>query len=127
MVLHLFLGGVGTFLYCRLIGCSRTASLLGGMLFALCTENVSLINAGHVMKIATIAHAPFVFYFLEKGFRRNRWFPYLCAGLVLAFQFFNTHWQIAFYTCLAVGVYVIIRLLSGFSAVNLPLNWDAPC
>lgn len=113
MVLHLFLGGAGTFLYCRLIGCSRTASLLGGMIFALCTENVSLINAGHVMKIATIAHAPFVFYFLEKGFRSNRWFPYLCAGLVLAFQFFNTHWQIAFYTCLAVGVYVIIRLLSG--------------
>ncbi len=113
MVLHLFLGGVGTFLYCRLIGCSRTASLLGGMVFALCTENVSLINAGHVMKIATIAHAPFVFYFLEKGFRSNRWFPYLCASLALALQFFNTHWQIAFYTCLAVGVYVIIRLLSG--------------
>lgn len=112
MVLHLFLGGAGTFFYCRLIGCSRTASLLGGMVFALCTENVSLINAGHVMKIATIAHAPWAFYFLEKGFRRNRWFPYLCAGMVLTFQFFNTHWQIAFYTCLAVGVYVVIRLFS---------------
>ncbi|CAH2030184.1 YfhO family protein [Trichlorobacter ammonificans] len=113
MVLHLFLGGAGTFYYCRLVGCSRTAALLGALVFALCTENVSLINAGHVMKIATIAHAPWVFYFLEKGFRDRRWFPYLCAGLVLAFQFFNTHWQIAFYTCLAVGGYVIIRLLAG--------------
>lgn len=113
MVLHLFLGGAGTFCYCRVAGCSRGAALLGALVFALCTENVSLINAGHVMKIATIAHAPWIFYFLEKGFRSGRWFPYLCAGMVLAFQFFNTHWQIAFYTCLAVGVYVIIRLAAG--------------
>jgi hypothetical protein len=111
MVLHLFLGGAGTYLYCRLVGCSRLGSLLGGLIFAFCTENASLINAGHVMKIATIAHAPWVFYFLEKGFRTNRWFPYLCAGMVLTFQFFNTHWQIAFYTCLGVAVYGIMRLL----------------
>jgi len=110
MVLHLFLGGAGTYLYCRLIGCSRTAALFGGFIFAFCTENASLINAGHVMKIATIAHAPWAFYFLEKGFRTERWFPYLCAGMVLAFQFFNTHWQIAFYTCLGVGVYGAMRL-----------------
>jgi hypothetical protein len=111
MVLHLFLGGAGTYLYCRLIGCSRRAALFGGFIFAFCTENASLINAGHVMKIATIAHAPWVFYFLEKGFRSDRWFPYLCAAMVLAFQFFNTHWQIAFYTCLGVAVYGIMRLL----------------
>ncbi len=110
MVLHLFMGGAGTYLYCRLVGCSRTSALFGGLLFAFCTENASLINAGHVMKIATIAHAPWVFYFLEKGFRTNRLFAYLCAGLVLTLQFFNTHWQIAFYTCLGVGIYGTIRL-----------------
>lgn len=111
MVLHLFAGGAGTYLYCRLVGCSRIAALFAGLLFAFCTENASLINAGHVMKIATIAHAPWVFYFLEKGFRSGRWFHYLCASMVLAFQFFNTHWQIAFYTCLGVAVYGILRLL----------------
>lgn len=113
MVLHLFIGGAGTYMYCRLTGCSRWAAFLGGIIFAFCTENVSLINAGHVMKIATIAHAPWVFYFLEKGFRSGRLFHYLTAGLVLAFQFYNTHWQIAFYTCLGIAAYVLIRLLSG--------------
>ncbi|WP_277058462.1 YfhO family protein [Trichlorobacter lovleyi] len=110
MVLHLFAGGVGTYLYCRLVGCSRIAALFGGLLFAFCTENASLINAGHVMKIATIAHAPWVFYFIEKGFRTDRLFAFLCAGLVLTLQFFNTHWQIAFYTCLGVAVYGALRL-----------------
>ena len=111
MVLHLFAGGAGTYLYCRTVGCSRIAALFSGLLFAFCTENASLINAGHVMKIATIAHAPWVFYFIEKGFRTDRLFAYLCAGLVLTLQFFNTHWQIAFYTCLGVAVYGIMRLL----------------
>lgn len=111
MVLHLFAGGAGTYLYCRLVGCSRISALFAGLLFAFCTENASLINAGHVMKIATIAHAPWVFYFIEKGFRTDRLFAYLCAGLVLTLQFFNTHWQIAFYTCLGVAVYGIMRLL----------------
>ncbi len=113
MVLHLFAGGVGTYCYCRLVGCSRLGALFGAVVFALCTENVSLINAGHVMKIATIAYAPWVFYFLERGFRSERLFHYLCAGMVLAFQFFNTHWQIAYDTCLAVGLYVFLRLMAG--------------
>lgn len=113
MVLHLFLGGLGSYYYCRQVGCSRWGGLFGGLVFALCTENISLVNAGHVMKIATIAHAPWVLYFLEKGFRSQRWLHYLAAGMVLAFQFFNTHWQIAFYTCLAVAAYLLVRLLAG--------------
>lgn len=111
MVLHLFLGGVGTYYCCRLVGASRGAAFLGGLVFALAPENVSLINAGHVMKLATIAYAPWAFYFLEKGFRTQRIIFFLSAGFVLAFQFFNTHWQIAYYTCLSVGAYGVLRTL----------------
>ncbi|MBT0653796.1 YfhO family protein [Geomobilimonas luticola] len=109
IVFHLFVGGAGTYCYCRLIGCSRTAAFLGGLLFAIVPENASLINAGHAQKIATISFAPWAFYFLEKGFicRRVIWF--LTAGFVLAFQFFNMHWQIAFYTCIGIGVYGVGR------------------
>lgn len=109
IVLHLFFGAVGAYFYCRCIGCSRVASLLGGMMFALATENASLINAGHVMKIATISFAPWAFYVIEKGYRTLRPVYFFTAGLVLAFQFFNIHWQIAFYTCLALAVYGSFR------------------
>lgn len=109
MVLHLFFGGVGVFYCCRLIGCGRAAALLAGLVFALSPENASLINAGHVMKIATISFAPWAFYFLERGFRSRRLIFFMATGLVLALQFFNTHWQIAFYTCLCVGAYGLLR------------------
>lgn len=109
MLFHFFFGGVGTYLYCRAIGASRTASFFGGLVFALCTENASLINAGHVQKLATISYAPLAFYFLEKGFQTRRVIFFLSTAFTLAFQFFNYHWQIAFYTCLAMAIYGLIR------------------
>jgi hypothetical protein len=111
IVLHFFFAASGVFCFCRLIGASRTASFFAGLIFAVAPENASLINAGHVLKIATISYAPWAFYCFEKGFRSRRLFWFLTTGFVLAFQFFNYHWQIAFYTCLAVGVYGLARLV----------------
>lgn len=104
-VLSLMWGGIGTYLYCRLIGIGCLGALAGGLLFALCTENASLINAGHIQKIETISWFPWVILFLEKGFRSGRFFHYALTGLMLALQFFNMHWQISFYSCLAVAMY----------------------
>lgn len=111
MVLHFFIGAAGLYCYCRAIGTSLPAALLAGVIFALAPEMASLINAGHVLKIATISVAPWAFYFLEKGFQQRRVIWFMTTGLVLAFQFFYTHWQIAYYTCLAVGMYGIIRMV----------------
>jgi hypothetical protein len=110
IVFHLFIGAAGTYCYCRLIGTSRFAALLGGLIFAIAPENASLINAGHVMKIATISFAPWAFYFFEKGFQTRRLIFFMTTAVVLAYQFFHTHWQIAFYTCLGMALYAVIRL-----------------
>jgi hypothetical protein len=109
IVFQLFFGGVGTYCFCRAIGVGRLGSLLGGLIFALAPENASLINAGHVQKIATISFAPWAFYFLEKGFQTRRYIFPLTTAVCLAFQFFNMHWQVAYYTCLGIGVYGICR------------------
>ncbi|TWJ13382.1 YfhO family protein [Geobacter argillaceus] len=111
MVVHLFIGAAGVYACCRLIGTGRFAAFFAGTVFALAPENASLINAGHVMKIATISFAPWAFYCFEKGFRTRRTFWFLATAVVLAYQFFNTHWQIAFYTCLCIGAYGLFRSL----------------
>lgn len=109
IVIQLFIGAAGAYCLCRLLDVSRWGAFLAGLVFALAPENASLINAGHVMKIATISFAPWAFYFLEKAFRTRRLIYFLSTAMVLALQFFHTHWQIAYYTCLAVGVYGIAR------------------
>lgn len=111
IVLHLFFGAAGTYFCCRAVGASRLGAMAGGAVFALAPEIASLINAGHVMKIATISYAPWAFYFLERGFQSRRLFFFLTTAFVLAFQFFNTHWQIAFYTCLCIGAYGVARTI----------------
>ncbi|MBJ6752184.1 YfhO family protein [Geomonas anaerohicana] len=111
IVFHFFVGAAGTYWFCRTIGCSRIGSLLAGLVFAIAPENASLINAGHVMKIATISITPWAFYFLEKGFRSRRVIFFLSAAFILAVQFFHGHWQVAYYTCLAIGVYGVARSL----------------
>lgn len=118
MVLHLCAGGVGVYCYCRLLGLSSLASFGGALIFALAPEQASLINAGHVQKIATISFAPWAFFCLEKGFRSRRLFWFLATALVLAVQFFNMHWQIAYYTCLALGIYGVLRFLTEFGPLK---------
>ncbi len=112
IVFHLFFAGAGTYMFCRLIGAGRFAAFLGALVFAVAPENASLINAGHVQKIATISFAPWAFYFLERGYQTRKVLMFMTAAVVLAFQFFNMHWQIAFYTCLALGVYGLCRTVA---------------
>lgn len=109
IVLHFFFASAGLFCYCRLIGLGRIPALLAGLIFALAPEMASLINAGHVLKVATISVAPWAFYFLERGYRTRKLVFFLATGVVLALQFFYTHWQIAYYTCLGIAIYGIMR------------------
>jgi hypothetical protein len=118
IVFHFFVGSCGVYFYCRAIGTTAQAALLGGLIFALAPEMASLINAGHVMKIATISFAPWAFFLLEKGFQRRRLIWFMATSIVLAFQFFNSHWQIAYYTCLAVGCYGVIGIIAVFREEN---------
>lgn len=112
IVLHLFFGGAGAYCFCRAIGCGRSAAFFSGLLFAVAPENASLINAGHVQKVATISFTPWAFYFLERGFQSRRLIFFLTTSVALAFQFFNMHWQIAFYTCLGLGGYALCRIIA---------------
>jgi hypothetical protein len=126
IVLHLFLGAAGTYGCCRLLGLSRPASFLGGLIFALAPENASLINAGHVIKIATICIAPWAFWSFEKAFQSRRLFWFMATSVILAFQFFGGHWQIAFYTCLCIGAYGVGRTLFVLCSPDEPAKMPAP-
>ena len=105
VVLAMCWGSIGTFLYCRLIGVGRLGAFTAGLLYVLCTENASLINAGHIQKFEAICWFPWIFLFMEKALRSGRLLHYALTALMLAIQFFHMHWQISFYSCLAVGVY----------------------
>ena len=104
-VLAMCWGSIGTFTYCRQIGIGRVGAFAAGLLFVLCSENATLLNAGHIQKLEAICWFPWVLLYLEKALRDGRLFHYAMAALMLAIQFFHMHWQISFYTCMTVGLY----------------------
>lgn len=115
-VTHLIFAGIGAFFYCRVIGLNSFSSFLAAIFFILSSEIITLINAGHIGKINTIAWTPWVFLGLEKGLQERKPFYFLLTGGALALQFFEMHWQIAFYTCLAVGLYFTFRVIAIYLA-----------
>jgi len=108
-VLAMCWGASGTFKYCRLIGLGRCGAFFAGLLYVLCTENASLVNAGHIQKLEAICWFPWVLLFLDRALRGGRPYHYAVTALMLAIQFFHMHWQISFYSCLAVALYCIFH------------------
>jgi hypothetical protein len=104
-VLAMCWGAAGTYLYCRQIGIGRLGGFIAGLLYVICSENASLINAGHIQKLEAICWFPWVFLFMDKALRSGRFFHFAMTALMLALQFFHMHWQISFYSCMAVGLY----------------------
>jgi hypothetical protein len=105
VVLSLIWGGIGTFRFSRNIGIGQKGAFLAGIIFALCAENTTLINAGHIQKLEAICWFPWIMLFMEKALSSGRFFYYAMTSLMLSIQFFHMHWQISFYSCLAVGAY----------------------
>lgn len=110
VIIFLILGGVSTYLYMRTIGIGRFSSFFASLVFIYSTEHISLINAGHMLKIDTIMVFPLVLLLFEKGFQEKKPFFFFMAGAALAFQFLQHHWQISYYTCLAVALYFFGRV-----------------
>ena len=74
-------------------------------------EIVSLINAGHTVKIGAIFPTTLVFLAFERALRRKTLRAFLLCALALGFQFWQGHIQISFYLCIAIAIYYVVRML----------------
>ncbi|MBE9536067.1 MAG: YfhO family protein [Proteobacteria bacterium] len=111
-LIHLFLAGIFTLMYARLIGLGFIASFFAATFFVLSTELVSLFNAGHIGKLNSIAIFPLVLFCVERVFIRRRFFDFILLACALSLQFYEEHIQISFYTCIVVAIYFVWRSIS---------------
>lgn len=113
---HLFLAGIFTLLYARLIGLGFIASFFSALFFIMSAQLVSLFNAGHVNKLNTISYLPVVLFFLERAINRRRFFDFTLVSVALSLQLYEGHLQISFYTCLVVAIYFIWRSIHKYKS-----------
>ena len=108
-MVHLFLAGIFTLVYGRMIGLSFRVSFVVALFFIMSTQLVSLFNAGHIGKLNTICYLPLVLCVLERALRKRRFIDFTLISIALSLQLYEGHLQISFYTCIVVAIYFIWR------------------
>jgi hypothetical protein len=111
LIAYYMIGAIGLYFLARDRGAAPGPAALGGLLFAL-TPNLIAVGAhGHGSQLVNSGLIPVALLALHRWLARGRLSWLALLALVLGAQILRGHVQIAYYTWLAVGVYVVFYLL----------------
>jgi hypothetical protein len=112
LLTYYLVGAVALFHLVRDFGAARGPAALAGLLFAL-TPNLIAVGAhGHGSQLVNSGLIPLALLALHRFLARGRVIWLALFALTLGCQLLRGHVQIAYYTWLAVGVYLVIFLLN---------------
>ncbi|MBW3660229.1 MAG: YfhO family protein [Gemmatimonadetes bacterium] len=110
-VLHLVLAGMLAYLLARELRLKPGAAVVAGVAYMFTGYIVSHLYAGQDGRMFAMQWTPALFLFAERAISRRRlhWFGWL--ALVVVLQLFTPHVQMAYFAAMAVGAYVLFRLV----------------
>ncbi len=111
-LLHYVLAGLGVYVLLRQIKMSKISALFGGLSFMLTPYLITMIVFGHGSQMMTAAYIPWILWALIKLKERPDIFHAGILALLAGFQLQRAHVQIAYYTWLMVGLYLLIQIVS---------------
>ncbi|MBM4047083.1 MAG: YfhO family protein, partial [Planctomycetes bacterium] len=103
-LLHIGLAGGFTYLYLRVLGLTRAASVLGGLVFMF--SGCFLARVRHFNIILGAAWLPCLLLLVELFQQRRRWLYIALAGVVMSFLFLASHPYITLYSLLLAAAYL---------------------
>jgi len=110
-IIHIFLGAVFMYLLMRRFERSTTGSIIGGMAFGFSAFFISKIYAGHGGAIWSGIWIPLTFLFLDMTIETRRMKYAVLTGTIFGFQILGFHPQYAYYSGLAMALFVIWRVI----------------
>src|SRR5215212_2289348 len=114
-IIHLFLSGLFTFGFLRVIGYSFYGALIGGIAYMMSGQIASYVSPGHDGKLFVSALFPLALWVLHKGMRQGSGWSWGTFALIIGLCVLSPHPQLLQYTLLACGAYA---LFLAFSAVD---------
>jgi len=118
-VLHLCIGGIGTYALCRAYAAGRVASLCGALAFAFSGTAVNMATWLPSANLGTYAWLPVALYLLEGLIKRPAPPRAVALAVVLALQLFAGSPQIAWFTHQIIA----FRVLWAFAARHVRQPW----
>jgi len=110
-LLHLLFAGIGSYLLLRFIGLSCLSAFLGGSAFMITPFMITMIVFGHGSQMMTAAYIPWIMMFTIKLFRNPNLINIGILAILMGFQLQRAHVQIAYYTWMLIGAYVLITFI----------------
>ena len=117
-LLHLLFAGIGSYLLLRFIGLSCLSAFLGGSAFMITPFMITMIVFGHGSQMMTTAYIPWVMMFTIKLFRNPNLVNIGILSILMGFQLQRAHVQIAYYTWMLVGAYVLMTFILNIKDKN---------
>ncbi len=108
VVLHVWLAGVGAYLWLRSEGASAWGALTGGAVFAFSGYTFVRVSAGHLGVVMTGAWLPFVLWAYRRTVTRaasDRWRRAILGGVPVALSILAGHTATFVYVALGLGGY----------------------
>lgn len=109
MLLYYFLGALFMYGLARELGARAEAALLAGVAFMFGPNLVAVGSHGHGSQLVNSAYVPLLVWLAARWMRRGGMQHIGWLALAGGFQLLRGHVQIAFYTWLAVAVFVLIE------------------
>jgi hypothetical protein len=114
-ILYFIFAGLGCFYLLRYLKASWWSSLLVAIGFAFTPYMVTMLVFGHGSQLMTAAFIPWALLFTMKIWDHPTALNAGWLALILGFQLQRAHAQIAYYTWMLIGAYILMRLITDLS------------
>jgi hypothetical protein len=115
MLLYYFLAGLFAFLLAREWGATAEGALLGAAAFVFAPNLVAVGSHGHGSQLVDSAYLPLLLWLAARWMRGGRLADLGWLALAGGFQMLRGHAQIAFYTWLAIGLYLVVDVIASLA------------
>ena len=115
MLLYYFLGALFTAMLAMEWGARAEGALLSGVLFALVPNLVAVGSHGHGSQMVDSAYLPLLLWLTTRWMRCGGLHHLGWLALAGGFQMLRGHAQIAFYSWLAVGLYLLVEVVASMA------------
>ncbi len=108
---HYIFAGFGGYLLLKRLRLSVYSAFLGAVAFMITPYMITMIVFGHGSQMMTAAYIPWIIWALIRLEERPGFTNGGILAALMALQLLRAHIQIAYYTWMMVGLYLVIRLI----------------
>ena len=110
-IFHYIFAGIGVYTLLRFLNQNKYSSIFGASLFMLLPSMIAYLAHGHGSQVMTACYIPWIILYLFKVYDKSRLIDVGIFSILIGLQILRGHPQIAYYTWMMIGLFILIKLI----------------